>query len=126
MSKKIEWLDRCLFVSPVYYCLCKTEKEFKKVQKHLKIPKNKRTDFLLNGSNTTAHFFTKDNDSSAVVCIDGEGYSRSQVSALLAHEAVHIFQEVKYIVGEDNPSKEFEAYAIQAISQRLFESYYGD
>ena len=126
MSKKIEWLDRCLFVSPVYYCLCKTEKEFKKAQKHLKIPKKDRCDFLLHGSNASTHFYTKDAESSAVVCIDGEGYTRSQVSALLLHEAVHIFQEVKEMIGEHSPSKEFEAYAIQAISQRLFERYYGD
>jgi hypothetical protein len=46
-----------------------------------------------------------------------------QVYALLVHEAVHIWQDVKHRIGEDNPSSEFEAYAIQNISQELMLAY---
>ncbi|MDC5398483.1 hypothetical protein NRA60_14105 [Acinetobacter baumannii] len=46
-----------------------------------------------------------------------------QVYGLLLHEAVHIWQIVKRRMGEREPSVEFEAYSIQAISQDLFEMY---
>ncbi|MFX6185803.1 hypothetical protein ABTF43_14935 [Acinetobacter baumannii] len=46
-----------------------------------------------------------------------------QVYGLLLHEAVHIWQIVKKRMGESEPSVEFEAYSIQAISQDLFEMY---
>ncbi|MBJ9481174.1 hypothetical protein [Acinetobacter baumannii] len=46
-----------------------------------------------------------------------------QVHGLLLHEAVHIWQEAALVMGEENPSIEFEAYSIQAIAQDLFELY---
>ena len=41
----------------------------------------------------------------------------------LVHEAVHIWQNLCEYIGEENPSKEFEAYTIQNITQRLFDAY---
>mgnify|MGYP003599311880 CR=1 FL=1 len=46
-----------------------------------------------------------------------------QVYGMLAHEAVHIFQEVKSIMGEKEPSIEFEAYSVGQIAQNLFYAY---
>lgn len=43
--------------------------------------------------------------------------------ALLLHEAVHIWQRVKALMGEKEPSKEFEAYSIQRIALDLFNMY---
>lgn len=39
------------------------------------------------------------------------------------HEAVHVFQHFKKSIGERKPSKEFEAYAIQSIADRLMNEY---
>jgi hypothetical protein len=124
MSKFV-WCDRALFVSPVYYGVCKTEKAFKKVLKHLKIPKADRPSFLKNDhSDATVHYFERDEKVAAVVCVgDTEGRSPHEIVGLLIHEAVHIWQEVKEYIGESNPSREFEAYAIQTIAQRLIEGY---
>ncbi|EHU1703071.1 hypothetical protein A1Z17_RS05650 [Acinetobacter baumannii] len=46
-----------------------------------------------------------------------------EVYGLLLHEAVHVWQKVKKLMGEKEPSSEFEAYSIQAIAQDLFKMY---
>lgn len=42
---------------------------------------------------------------------------------MLAHETVHIWQAFKLRIGENNPSDEIEAYAVQSILQTLLETY---
>jgi hypothetical protein len=121
----IKWLDRTLVTSPVYYALCVTEKSFKKELTRIKAKKSEHHSFLKSDlAGATTHFFTRDNKISAIICIDKKNkYNIKQVYALLAHEAIHIWQEVKINIGENNPSHEFEAYAIQAIVQNLFYAY---
>ncbi|WP_312057387.1 hypothetical protein [Acinetobacter courvalinii] len=46
-----------------------------------------------------------------------------EVHGLLLHEAVHLWPQVRVLMGEREPSSEFEAYSIQAIAQDLFEMY---
>lgn len=46
-----------------------------------------------------------------------------EVYGLLLHEAVHVWQKVRKLMGEKEPSSEFEAYSIQAIAQDLFKMY---
>lgn len=46
-----------------------------------------------------------------------------EIYGLLLHEAVHVWQKVKKLMGEKEPSSEFEAYSIQAIAQDLFKMY---
>lgn len=43
--------------------------------------------------------------------------------AMIAHEAVHVFQTIRKEMGEREPSIEFEAYAIQDITLRLGAAY---
>lgn len=55
----------------------------------------------------------------------GECDNRSihQIHGLLLHEAVHIWQRLRTVMGEDEPSKEFEAYSVQRIAQDLFYAF---
>ncbi|UIZ96366.1 hypothetical protein GBN67_08185 [Acinetobacter johnsonii] len=55
----------------------------------------------------------------------GETQDKSLIAihGLLLHEAVHIWQRTKYLMGEKEPSIEFEAYSIQRIAQDLFDMY---
>ena len=46
-----------------------------------------------------------------------------QIHGLLLHEAVHIWQRIKILMGEKEPSIEFEAYSIQRIAQDLFSMF---
>ncbi|MFW6575186.1 hypothetical protein ACOCJL_12555 [Acinetobacter baumannii] len=46
-----------------------------------------------------------------------------EIYGLLLHEAVHVWQKIKKLMGEREPSSEFEAYSIQSIAQDLFKMY---
>lgn len=122
---KPTWLDRGLFISPFYYTLATDEATFRKALKHLGIAKANRPAFLVRDSaDGTCHFFTKDRDLTAVVCIRVEPSANlAQVVGLFAHEATHLWQAAREHTGEATPSAELEAYAVQTFTQRLFEEY---
>ena len=42
---------------------------------------------------------------------------------LLVHEAMHVWRDIRESIGEDHPSSEFEAYAMQNITSALFDAY---
>jgi hypothetical protein len=52
-----------------------------------------------------------------------EGMPLASVIGLLTHEAAHIWQQMREHIGEDDPSSEFEAYAMQAIIQSLWTGF---
>jgi hypothetical protein len=47
----------------------------------------------------------------------------SQITALIAHECVHVMQRLCQNVGEDHPSMEFFAYGVQTIYQNIFNDF---
>ena len=124
---KLNWLERELFLSSHYYTLCTTEKLYQKALKHLGIPKKDRPDFVTNWhSNGTAHHFEnrKNESVTTVICIRNfEGKDQTAIVGLLAHEAMHLWQEIRTTLGEHNPSSELEAYAIQNLTQRLYAEF---
>jgi hypothetical protein len=42
---------------------------------------------------------------------------------MLAHEAVHVKQDICDRIGEEKISSEMEAYIVQAVAQNLMDSY---
>ena len=119
----MSWLCRRLVDSPVYFCLCLTEKQFKKKLKHLNV--KEELSFVNCGSDATTHYFEKDGKTTAIVCLTvKKELSQEQHIALLVHEAVHIWQQVRESIGENYPSKEFEAYSVQSITQELLGYYF--
>ena len=114
-----------LIDSTIEYFLCTTEKRFNKILKRIGLPKKKWPEFILNTqSNASTHFFSGGGETIAVVSIRPENnLDIRQTHALLCHEAVHIWQEIKDDIGEGSPGVELEAYAIQGISQELFYEY---
>jgi len=128
-KKQLEYCDRSLILSPIYYALCTSEKVFNKELKRLGIAKKDRPSFILNEwSHASVHHFENDGKYISLVCVDKQkneenGVTPNEICGLLIHEAVHIWQEIKENIGECEPSREFEAYSIQCIAQRLIEAY---
>lgn len=123
--KKIAWMNRWLIQSPYCIGLCLSEDLFKKELKRLKLPVADWPEFVTKGKDASVHLFQNSRYLYCILCIkENEKATESEIIGLIVHEAVHIWQEIKLVKDEHNPSQEFEAEAIQNISQRLIEEYF--
>jgi precorrin-4 methylase len=128
MRKSDRWLDRTLLRSPIYYCLCLNEKDFKYELKRLGVEDEVVPFLSTTHAGATAHHFDKttaEKPTYAVIITMGntKGRTREQIYGLLVHEAMHIWRAVRELLGETSPASEQEAYAMQEIAQSLMESY---
>ena len=121
------WIDRAMMELPMYVGLCISEKAFERELKRIKVDRANTPEWISNSqSDATAHYFEESESgrNCAIICMRNmDDRDRVEVNGLLVHEAVHIWQWVKRYIGEDNPSKEFEAYSIQHIAQELMIAY---
>jgi hypothetical protein len=46
-----------------------------------------------------------------------------EVISTIVHEAVHVWQFICRVIGEDDPGIETEAYSIQHITEMLIDAY---
>lgn len=104
------------FLFPTVY-LALSRQRFENLMKGFEIEPEE--DWILRGSNATVHNFTVKGKAVSVVCIQ-DNCPKVEFAALLVHEAAHIKQDVMDRMREDLPSKEFEAYLMQAICHDLF------
>jgi hypothetical protein len=121
---KSKWIDRALIISPVFYTLCTDEADFYRLMKNIKMPIVDQPEFMIAGSGATTHTFRTEEYPVAIVCMNLDNdATNAQLSAMIAHEAVHVFQYILECIGETDPSVEFEAYSIQMITQQLILEY---
>jgi hypothetical protein len=119
----IKWLNRDLIVGP-YFTLVTNERDYHRAMSRCKINLHDRPRWVTKGANATAHSLRSPHgELTFIVAVEVKGQTGIQVCAMLVHEAVHIWQEWCEDKGETNPSAEFEAYSIQALSQRLMYAY---
>lgn len=122
---KIKWLSRHTVVTP-HITLCGSEEEYLAVMKYLKC---KYFDpWMPSNYGAATHTLERNDKIICVVCMDfNETKTRTldSILGLLVHEATHIKQQLCESIGEHKPSKEFEAYTIQCISQALVEDFLG-
>ena len=120
---KISWCHRTLVSAPIHYALCTSEDAFNKEVKRLSY--QYPIDWLGDGVKACTHFFEADEGGTlAIVCIPVDiPYGMPEVAGLLAHEGMHVWQEVLKVTGEDKPSSEFEAYSVQHIVHNLMAAY---
>jgi len=119
---KINWLSRMVVKGP-RLVLCLSEAEYQAVIKFLVV-----TDpdpWLIDGSGACAHHFASSGGGrTEVVCLNADDFdSPIGIASVLVHEAVHIWQGYRAYIGEDEPSKEFEAYFVENVSRTLMEEY---
>lgn len=126
-QKTSNWLNRVLVQSSHHLALCLTEKQFHQKLKELKLPEKDYPPFLGSWhSHATTHFLVNEagKSAAAIVCLgDMKEYDYAEIAALIAHEAVHVWQAVRETLGEKEPSSEFEAYSVQNILQTLLYEY---
>ena len=118
---KAKWLNRNIITANIYYTLSTSEKITDFELKRLKV--TTKFNHIPEGAGATTQSFTSplDKKEICIVCLyDYKTYHKYQVYSLLVHEAVHVWQNIKRLMREDNPSSEFEAYSIQRICQELF------
>ncbi len=121
---RIKWLDRRIACPGPYLTLVLSQDEFDAAMKHCKVPVG--TPWIKNGhSHATSHHLRdpKGNLACVVALSDHEGRDPIEVAGLLVHESVHVWQEYCESIGEDQPAREQEAYAVQAIAQELMAEY---
>ena len=120
---KIKWCKRTLISSPLHYSIVTSEKLAIAEMKRLKI--DERFNFVIPGYDATTQFFRSEgnNDIAMVYFFNYREHKSIMNYAMIVHEAVHIWQCIKRHIGEDEPSKEFEAYSIQRIAQSLMYEY---
>lgn len=120
----IKWIDRDLITSPYCIGLCQSERNFIKEMQRLKV--KDIPEWIGEGKDATVHYVTdnKSRGKCCIVCIrERPDTTPSEVIGLIVHEATHCFQWICQDMNEKEPSSEFEAYAIQGISQKLIQEY---
>ena len=121
----VDWLNRSLIDGP-HLALVLSAEAFKQAMYDIDLRADEQPAIWLpEGFNACVHHFAPSGRNRAnVVCLgDTGGRDAIEVAGLLVHEAVHCFQRTCLWAGEDTPSDEFEAYAVQNISMRLMDSY---
>lgn len=124
MTRKpdIKWLSRDLVIGPKF-TLVLSQAEMDAVMQSMNHP---TMPYLNPGAPATTAHFSRPNGTTSIVGLnlaEALAHTGVEIAGLLVHEAVHIWQDWCAMYGEKDPSKEFEAYAIQSISQRLMEEY---
>lgn len=118
------WLDNNIAHRGPDLCLCLSEKEYLKALKDIGM---KPVDEWIKSeqADATLHYMHKPSGGLVVImCLRmRDGINGIQVAGLIAHESVHIWQVYAEHIGEENPGKEQEAYAVQCVFQSLAGEY---
>ena len=122
MVHPMTWLDRTL-IRGDFLCLCTTEAEFLKELKRTKSPAPWPKWIEDDAFATTHYIVTGKGNRATIVCMTDKKMDGIPAASLLVHEAVHVVQEFFRHIGEDQPSIEMQAYAIQEVAAQLMFAY---
>jgi hypothetical protein len=111
---------------PCYVGFTTSQKAFKRETK--RICPSESIPFLgSNRANATTHFLAKDGCTTAIITMQSPKAAKTsfeQYAALVAHEAVHVAQQIFRDIGEKEPGDETEAYFVQHIVQFCLQEAY--
>lgn len=124
---KVNWLDNGMRLIPSF-ALVFNEDEYFAVFRDINSKYRHPYEFNKpeNASGWVRYLRNSNDDVICLVCLceDFMKYTLAELCGLMAHEAVHIFQELCAVRGEKEPSKEFQAYTIQHITQQLIQELF--
>lgn len=114
---RVIWCNRGWL--PVFYGFCPNKAAWEKEMKRLGVT---NAPYPTTAGSVT-HFDNKFRAECLIVTVAPHNRPALRVIGILAHEAAHVWQSICEAIGEREPSKEFEAYSIQAITQELIAAY---
>ena len=118
---KTRWLDQTALRLP-YLALCTSEKQYLKIMKYLKV--ENVSAWLSDSAGASNHTFIKNGKLTCVVCVRiDKGRDIASTASYLAHESVHVAQEMFEAIGEEKPSCEVYAYAVENATRNLMDEY---
>jgi len=111
---------------PIFFGFTTDPKAFARECKRLGVGKD--VPFTPNGAPASAHHFTRRSDGqvTSIVTLDRakcRGRKAYEIHAVMAHEAVHVWQTARKYMGERKPGRETEAYCIQDWVLRMASAY---
>ncbi len=118
---KVHYFDPAQW--PIHIGFTRDEEAFKREMKRLKVANAK---FMPDETaNAATIVLTGDNSYPCILITLGEtkGRTMAQIAALIAHEAVHVAQQLWQHIGEQNVGDETEAYFIQWVTQSCLETF---
>jgi hypothetical protein len=114
----VKWIERGW--QPVFIGFCPSEKAWKREMKRMRVENSPYPE----SPGCCVRFRTYDNKTVVLITINyDDAKDHNFIAGILVHEAVHAFQYVCEAIGEQSPSKEFEAYSIQVIAHHLLSAY---
>ena len=125
---KPRWLSRHIQAPGPPMILCLSQAEMLRVQKRLSGVTPKPSDWPKCGACVLAYDSLQSHERACVVCVSEDAQRRQAddptwLVAQLVHEAVHVAQHHFEALGDEKPSWEAMAYAVQYISAYLIEEY---
>jgi len=119
------WQDRSITGTPLRYTLVTTEEMLHKELRRLGVPRGNWPYFTKTGVGASAvQLEDGDGRQCAIIIVPPiEGSTGPEIASRIVHEAMHLWRWTREIIGEDQPSSEFEAYAMENICRNLFEEY---
>ena len=120
----MRWLERDMVAGPHLF-LATSEAAFRRAMRGLGIPREKWPAWLSEDANGCVHSFMR--KSGGLACVVSfrppQPFDGIDVACTLVHEAVHVFQQWCAHYEERAPSREFEAYSIDSIAERLMRAW---
>ena len=120
---KVNWLSRDTVRAP-YMALCLSEREYLATAKHCDVS-SPAPWLAMKQNKAVVHTWECDGKLVSVVCLHPDNLEADpiEVACTMVHESVHVFQRLCDSIGEDSPSREFEAYSIERIAEQLMREY---
>ena len=121
---KQKWLDRTLVGIALHLTLVTSEREFHRAMKHCKVPQSDWGDFAPEGVGGRCVTLEQGAKRTCIVIIPAvKGSTGIDYASRIVHEAMHVWRVVREVIGEFDPSLEFEAYSMENITRILFKEF---